>query len=166
MKKLIIVLVWVLVTLVGCRQDMTGFHEVKIPDEMLGRVWLPDDWNIITTDSWMYIVSSETGEVLAFQYSKRDAYWVDSQKFLLYEVNPNFSDYVELEVIDHLTGNSNLSNCAITEFLVDEEKMELLDIYFMSGINTLYVVHFVVLSGKIDQTDLIKVSKSYDRRIE
>ncbi len=154
-----------LVFLVGCASEYSGFREIKIPDESIGTVMLPDNWNFITDNGWLYIEDSETGDIIAFQHSRGLHYWIASEEYDEREFNPSY-EYEKIGVIDYITGNSNLSNCSLGEYIIDVENIQLYEIYFTSGQDYHYSIFFVFISDEIDLKILEKISKSYDSNIE
>ncbi len=166
MKKITCYFLIMLLLLIGCASKYEGYQEVKIPDENIGSVMIPNNWEFVTEAGWIYIVDSNTNDILAFEYARGNYYWVGTQNYDERQFNPLYVDYLQKETVQDLTGNSNLSNCYILEFEIDGNTKDLLSLVFTSFDDSRYSIKFIFDSSEIDQTILINIADSYDSEIK
>jgi hypothetical protein len=53
---------------------------VKIPDEMLGTIMMPNNWQFEVVNEWIYILDNDTGSIIAFQYYKGLYCWLGTEE--------------------------------------------------------------------------------------
>lgn len=156
-KHKLIVLLLILFYLTGCvvAWQYEGYNIVKIPDERIGTVYLPDEWFFYEENNWIYIKEIYSSEIVAIEYLKSEGTQV---------LNTDVTEYIEIMKIRDLTGNSNKSNCYMFRYQVDGETMDLIRLSFasLSGDEVTRVILFVFLDPNINEDIIIKMSKSYN----
>ncbi|XMB72169.1 hypothetical protein RJI07_08680 [Mycoplasmatota bacterium WC30] len=152
--------------MLSCKSKYDGYYEVKIPDENLGTVTLPSNWYFDVDDEWIYVKDIDTKELIAFEYYKGYYYWLGNELFDELQFNPKYDYYIEIELIDYITGNSNLSNCNLYEFDISGENSNVLGIYFTSVEDPDYSIEFLFVDSDFNQEILINITKSYDAEIK
>ncbi|MDD4070525.1 MAG: hypothetical protein PHF05_08790 [Candidatus Izemoplasmatales bacterium] len=162
MKKTLLLIILLTFSLLGCSSKYEGYQEVKIPDEMLGTIMMPNNWQFEVINEWIYIMDNDTGSIIAFQYYKGLYYWVGTEEHNELIFNPQYDGYEKLSVVKDLTGNSNLSNCNLFEFNIDGENSEILGLYFTSNIDFHYSIEFIFIALEINQKILINIADSYN----
>jgi hypothetical protein len=154
--KLLISLI-LLILLTGCvnSNQYEGYIQVKIPDNRIGTVYIPEEWAFYEEDSWIYIKDINSSEIIAIEYIKNEG---------AQELNPYVAEYTEILKIRDLTGNSNNSNCYVFRYEVNGESLDLIRLSFASlaDEDVTRVILFVFLDSNINEDIIIKISESYN----
>jgi hypothetical protein len=146
-----------LILLTGCvnSKQYEGYIQVKIPDNRIGTVYIPEEWAFYEEDNWIYIKDINSSEIIAIEYIKSEG---------VQELNPYVAEYTEILKLRDLTGNSNNSNCYVFRYEVNGESLDLIRLSFASlaDEDVTRVILFVFLDPNINEDIIIKISKSYN----
>ncbi len=150
-----------------CSQDYDGYRRVNLPDEQLGSVMLPENWEVTTEDGYMYFLDADSGEVIAEEHFRgiyiHDLYY-DSSGKLCEEItderryNEKFENYVESEGIE-ASGNSNGGQYGIFLCMYEGREFEMRSLLFI-GTNSHYSLEMYVLQ-EVSTEVLSAIAKSY-----
>lgn len=146
----------------GCI-NYDGYRRVKLPDEQLGSVMLPENWEVTTENGYLCFKDADSGEIIAEEHFRGiyiyDIYY-DIEKITDERVyNEKFKDYIELEGIEG-SGNSNGGQYGIFRCMVEGKEMELGSLLFI-GRNSNYSLEMYVIQ-EVPSEVLSKIAKSYE----
>ena len=145
--------------LTGC-VNYEGYKRVDIPNEQLGSVMLPENWEIISQEGWMTIFDAETKEIVAEELTHGCFYSIGGNYTDERVYNPKYSDYVLLEGITG-SGNSNCGQYSIRKYNNGQSDVELKILYFF-GRDSNYCSEFCMVQD-VSIDVLSKIAKSYIR---
>lgn len=143
------------------------FCRLSRDDENIGYIHIPEEWEIITIDGWMYIVDtaadSENTDYIAVEYyygtysngGNANDTW-DTRVF-----NDYFSEYSEV-IHDGILLYSTGSYLLTYEFDHLETEVEFYGLELNSHIDSYYQVMFVFVDKSIDESILTKITYSYE----
>lgn len=149
--------------LAGCT-NYEGYQRLKMPDEYLGTVMLPETWEILERDEandFIRFADRESGNIIAEEYS-RGIYISYGNGSVIDEriYNEKFKNYRLKESVES-SGNSNGGQYSILRFLFEGEVIETGRLWF-SGYpgDSNYSVEFYFLCS-VEKETLSKIAKSY-----
>lgn len=145
----------ILACLTGCI-NYEGYERVDLPNEQLGSVMLPENWEIVSNEGWMTILNTDTEEVIAEEL--RQGYYINNTDERAY--NPKYSGYAFVEYISG-SGNSNGGQYSICKYNNGQLEIELKTLSF-SGRDSRYDSTFYILQ-EVSIDILSKIAKSYIR---
>ncbi|MGD9909853.1 MAG: hypothetical protein AB7U79_04510 [Candidatus Izemoplasmatales bacterium] len=153
MKKIITCALIIVFFLIGCSSNSNGYQKVNIPDEKLGSVELPLDWDFVESDGWISIINSDTQESLAIEeYHGMYGEWA---------YNEYFESYSRIELISSDYSGSTGAHFSLYRFSTPDGEMELYTIFMQSNNDPGYSTSFVFLVEAMDTTILQEIIASY-----
>lgn len=160
-KTLVLILLLTLGFLTGCT-DYSDYKEVKIPDDNLGRVKIPNHWEFEVVDDWIQIIDTTKDKVIGIQYYKGDYYMINQTVHDERLYNPYFDDY-EFIAEGITSGNSNGGNYGYKEIKVDGIKRNYSYLLFNGIKNHRYDIAVIMIGDSVEDSILSNIAKSYER---
>ena len=153
-------LILFVIFITGCSNKYKNYKQVDLPDNKLGSIKIPNNWELFTdNDGWMIIKNSDDDSIIAKQYYYGENYLKGSIRHDSRVYNPYFDDY-SFEKTVYKSGNSN--QCQWGVYLVEIEQ-EIIDYMFLrfgpSGLY--YYVKMIIIDEKVDSMIIENIAKSY-----
>ena len=130
--------------------DYDGFVRYNIPDELVGTVMLPEEWEIVTDEEgWIQFIDKTTGEVLAEQIDKN---YKDYNEY-----NLKYSEFFPLEY-----GFGTGYSCGGQYYIWNTSTgIEIRTWDFYSDIETSYCIRLYILREDFSDEFLRQIASSY-----
>lgn len=141
-----------------CSQDYDGYRRVNLPDEQLGSVMLPENWEVTTEDGYMYFLDADSGEVIAEEHFRGMYYHIGNTTTDERRYNEKFENYVWIEGIKG-SGNSNGGQYGVFLCMYEGREFVMRRLYFFGG-NSNYSLEMYVLQ-EVSTEVLSAIAKSY-----
>jgi hypothetical protein len=163
MKKTILFLLLITFSLIltSCI-NYSNYKDVKIPDDNIGTVKIPNHWEFKVIDDWIHIIDTEKDEIIGIQWDKGLYYYVDT---ILYDerlFNPYFDDYERVKS-DLKSGNSNGAQWGHNTWEMSSISYDYKFFLFNGSEDSSYNIRIIMIDNSIKDSVLSDIAKSYKR---
>lgn len=162
MRKILLIILLTFTLLLTSCKDYLYYKDVEIPDENLGSVKIPNNWEFRIVDEWIHIIDIENDETIGIQWYKGIYYRIGQEIRDEREFNPYFEEYIILSS-SFSSGNSNGSQWGTVSFKEENITYAYRLIYFIGSLESSYLSEIVIISELIEDSVLSNVAKSYKR---
>ena len=163
MRKTILFLLLIIFSLLltSCI-DYSDYKDVKIPDDNIGTVKIPNHWEFEVIDDWIHVVDTAKDETIGIQWYKGVYYTIGSHVYDERIYNPYFDNYTRLSS-SFVSGNSNGSQWGQVSFEKEDILYEYRLIYFIGSLDSSYLTEIIIIDELVDDVVLSNIAKSYKR---
>ena len=139
-----------------------GYKRVKLPDDALGSVMLPNEWVVTKENEKIQFVDANTGDVIAEEYYKGIYIHYGSGELIDERVyNEKFQNYIVIEGVE-ASGNSNGGQYEVFRCRIEASEIKIGSLLFI-GNDSNYSLKMYTLH-EVPSEILSKIAKSYERK--
>lgn len=160
-KTLVLILLLTLGLLTGCK-DYSEYKEVKIPDDNLGRVKIPNHWEFEVVDDWIQIIDTKKDEIIGIQWDKGLYYYVGTVLYDERLFNPYFDDYERVKS-DLKSGNSNGAQWGDNTWEMSSISYDYKFLLFNGSEDSSYNIRIIIIDDSVEDSVLSNIAKTYIR---
>lgn len=160
-KTLVLMLLMTLCLLTGCT-NYSGYKDVKIPDDNIGTLKIPNHWQFEVDDDWIQIIDTEKNEIIGIQWDKGLYYYTGTVLYDERLFNPYFDNYERVKS-DLKSGNSNGAQWGDNTWEMSSITYYYKFLLFNGSEDSSYNIRIIIIDNSIEDSVLSNIAKSYKR---